>query len=200
MPPRINIPPLTRGLLLLVLASTLLNSALTYRNIPLLDQKTVGLPFLSIVPRSSIKSPWVFGTSTFVEQNLFSLAASMLTIYYGGRYLERAWGGPEYAKFVLFVIMIPNVLSFVIYWMWYGITGSEARLYVDYNINVEKRADVFTGIRQSTARSLWKPPFLLRSSNWFPSIESRSSNQQFEFVSSISRQYLSCSTPSLDLC
>lgn len=134
MPPRINIPPLTRGLLLLVLALTLLNSALTYRNIPLLDQTTVGLSFLSIVPRSSIKSPWVFGTAAFVEQNLFSLAASMLTIYYGGRYLERAWGGPEYAKFVLFVIMIPNVLSFVVYWMWYGITGSETRLYVHYLI------------------------------------------------------------------
>jgi len=128
MPPRINIPPLTRGLLLLVLASTLLNSALTYRNFPLLDQKTIGLPFLSIVPRSSIKSPWVFGTSAFVEQNLFSLAASILTIYYGGRYLERAWGGSEYAKFVLFVIMIPNVLSFAVYWIWYGITGNEARL------------------------------------------------------------------------
>jgi len=110
------------------LASTLLNSALTYRNIPLLDQKTAGLPFLSIVPRASIKSPWVFGTSAFVEQNLFSLAASMLTIHYGGRYLERAWGGSEYAKFVLFVIMIPNVLSFAVYWMWFGITGNEARL------------------------------------------------------------------------
>ncbi|GAB7337116.1 hypothetical protein MBLNU457_g2514t1 [Dothideomycetes sp. NU457] len=131
MPLRINIPPLTRGLLLLVLASTLLNSALTYRGFPLLDHEEFGLPFLSVVPRSSIKTPWAFGTATFVEQNLFSLAASMLTIYYGGRYLERAWGGPEFAKFVLFVTMIPNVLCFVVYWIWAGIEQSEMRFHND---------------------------------------------------------------------
>ena len=128
--PRINVPPLTRGLLVFVLIFTLLNAAFSYRHVPLLERHTVALPFLTIVPQASITSPWVFLTAALIEQNLFSLAISGTTIFFGGRYLERAWGGSEYAKFLLFVTVIPNLLTFVAYWIWFSITGNEGRLYV----------------------------------------------------------------------
>lgn len=126
--PRINIPPLTRGLIIGLLTFSILNTTLRFRySAPILEHNPVGVPFLTIVPKESFKSPWVIATAALVEQNLLSLAASGLTLFYGGRYLERAWGSAEYAKFILFVTMIPNLLSFITYWIWYSVGGNEVR-------------------------------------------------------------------------
>jgi hypothetical protein len=59
--------------------------------------------------------PWVFALATVVEQTVLGLITTGLTIFYGGRYLERAWGSREFTKFVLFVAMIPNILCFLLY-------------------------------------------------------------------------------------
>lgn len=59
--------------------------------------------------------PWVFITATLAEQNLFGLLITGATVFYGGRYLERAWGSGEYLKFLALISLIPNVLSFMIY-------------------------------------------------------------------------------------
>ncbi|KAF4552101.1 putative eukaryotic integral membrane protein [Elsinoe fawcettii] len=126
--PRINIPPLTRGLIIGLLTLSVLNTALRFRyTAPLLQRNPVGVPFLTIVPNESLTSPWVLATAALIEQNLVSLSASGLTLFFGGRYLERAWGSSEYAKFVAFVVLIPNVLSFVTYWVWYLLSGNELR-------------------------------------------------------------------------
>ncbi|KAG8626707.1 hypothetical protein KVT40_005652 [Elsinoe batatas] len=126
--PRINIPPLTRGLIVSLLTFSILNTVLRFRyTAPLLQRNPVGVPFLTIVPKESLTSPWVLATAALIEQNLVSLTASGLTLFYGGRYLERAWGSSEYAKFVAFVILIPNILSFFTYWLWYALSGNEIR-------------------------------------------------------------------------
>ena len=131
MPLRINVPPLTRGLLVSLLTFTLLNASLRFRqSAPLLQHNPDGVPFIAIVPQRSIKYPWVMLTASLVEQNLFSLAVSALTIFYGGRYLERAWGSSEYAKFLLFVTVIPNVLTFITYILWFILSGNSVRGFV----------------------------------------------------------------------
>lgn len=128
MPIRFNVPPLTRALLVAALTLTLSNILLRFRSsAPLLSHNPIGVPSITIVPQDSWKFPWVFVTSALVEQNLVSLAASALTFFYGGRYLERAWGSAEYAKYVLFVVVIPNILAFFSYWLWYALTGNSAR-------------------------------------------------------------------------
>ncbi|KAF2154016.1 DUF1751-domain-containing protein [Myriangium duriaei CBS 260.36] len=128
MPIRFNVPPLTRALLVAALVLTTANIFLRFRySEPLLSRNPVGVPFITIVPQISWKFPWVIATSALVEQNLLSLAASALTFFYGGRYLERAWGSAEYAKFVLFVVTIPNVLAFFTYWIWYTLSGNATR-------------------------------------------------------------------------
>jgi len=134
---RINLPPLTRTLLAGLVVFTLLNFALR----PNSDwveksEKTLigvgnGVPYLSIVPGRSIIYPWVFALATVVEQNLLGLITTGLTIFYGGRYLERAWGSQEFTKFIMFVAMIPNILSFILYMLGYLISGSGAALCVD---------------------------------------------------------------------
>jgi membrane associated rhomboid family serine protease len=68
-------------------------------------------------------------TASFVEQNVFGLLVSGLTLFYGGRYLERAWGSAEYAKFILIVGVIPNILCFLEYIFLYEVSGSGRALY-----------------------------------------------------------------------
>ncbi|KAK3699195.1 hypothetical protein LTR37_016556 [Vermiconidia calcicola] len=108
MPPRINLPPLTRGLFLVLLclsalnvslrsrkwaASTTRKEALTPKNY--IYAPELAIPYLVIVPTTSIKFPWTALTAALVENNAVSLAISGLVIWFGGRYLERAWGSKD---------------------------------------------------------------------------------------------------------
>lgn len=139
MPPRINLPPLTRGLFLVLLclsalnvslrsrkwaASTTRKEALTPKNY--IYAPELAIPYLVIVPITSIKFPWTALTAALVENNAVSLAISGLVIWFGGRYLERAWGSKEFAKFLLYTTMIPNIFAFFIYALWHSITSTPA--------------------------------------------------------------------------
>lgn len=126
---RLNLPPLTRGLLGAVVIGTLLNFALRPHSswVEKVEQPLLGVgngvPYLAIVPGQSAIYPWVFASATVVEQNVLGLLVTGLTVVYGGRYLERAWGSHEFTKFVLFVAMIPNILAFVLYIAGYLLTS-----------------------------------------------------------------------------
>ncbi|KAF2447122.1 DUF1751-domain-containing protein [Karstenula rhodostoma CBS 690.94] len=131
---RINLPPLTRGLLAALVLFTLLNFALrpasswTERAAKPVTAVGNGVPYLSIVPGVSVVYPWVFLLATTVEQNVLGLVTTGLTVFYGGRYLERAWGSTEFAKFILFVSMVPNLLSFLLYVVGYVLSRNERTL------------------------------------------------------------------------
>ena len=130
---RVNLPPLTRSLLITLISFTLLNAVIKpeYTALgPFLASKGNGSPYLSIVIQRSWKYPWTFLTACFVEQNVFGLLVSGLTLFYGGRYLERAWGSREYAKFLAIVGVLPNVLCFLAYEILFAISGSGKALYV----------------------------------------------------------------------
>lgn len=137
MPLRINLPPLTRLVLALLLAFSLLTGAIRYtqwakkyahgKHIFDTRPSAVLIPYLTIVPQLSLLYPWVFLTATLVEQNIFSLVVTLVTIFYGGRYLERAWGSAGLAKFLLVVSLTSNVISFAVYVLWYAITGNVSR-------------------------------------------------------------------------
>ncbi|OBT74844.1 hypothetical protein VF21_06758 [Pseudogymnoascus sp. 05NY08] len=123
---RLNLPPITRGLLLLLLFQSLLSAAVHF-------QRPIGglvIPYLTLIPSMSLIYPWTFITSTFVETNIFSLAISGLTIWHGGRYLERAWTSREFAKFVGMVALVPNVYTFFSLVVMYAITGDVTWSYV----------------------------------------------------------------------
>jgi membrane associated rhomboid family serine protease len=81
-----------------------------------------GAPYLSLVIGESFIYPWTFATASFVEQNVFGLAVTGATLFFGGRYLERAYGQSEFAKFVLFSTVLPNFISFGLYIFFYALT------------------------------------------------------------------------------
>lgn len=115
--PRLNLPPLTRALLASVVSCTLLNLAVrphaSLRNTAM--QRSEGVVFLTIRPAHALVYPWVFAVATLVEHNLLGLATSGLALFYGGRYLERAWGSQPFARFLLLVTVVPNLVTWLLY-------------------------------------------------------------------------------------
>lgn len=105
MPFRTSIPPVTRGLLAALLVLTILQLSFNiFYTYPLI-----------LFAHRGIYYPWGFVTTTFVERGPLGLVFSALALFYGGKYLERAWGGAEFAKFMLFAAMLPNVVVFLLY-------------------------------------------------------------------------------------
>lgn len=113
---RLNIPPLTRVLLVLVIIISL-----AFR----VARSQHGPELLALIPQWSLFYPWVYFTATFAEQNILTLLVSGATILLGGRYLERAWGSREFGKFVLITTLIPNVASAFIYVIWFAVTRAD---------------------------------------------------------------------------
>jgi membrane associated rhomboid family serine protease len=123
MPPRLNIPPVTRILLGVLLLQSVLSAAIRYRQSS--AQSEIVVEWLTLVPQLSLIYPWTFVTTTLVEGNLLMLPIATLTLYHGGRYLERAWSSREFAKFLLIVALIPNTLCFLLLASLFTITRNE---------------------------------------------------------------------------
>lgn len=119
---RINIPPVTRVLLL----STIILST-TYLSATLLYSRSTLDPYLTLIPTQTLWHPWTILTSTFIEQNVLNFVINTAAIFLGGRYLERAWGSRDFAMVVLIATIIPNLLVIPTYLTWGLLTGSSDR-------------------------------------------------------------------------
>lgn len=123
MPPRWNIPPVTRILLGALFLQSILSAAVRYRQWS--AHSEIVVEWLTLVPQLSLFYPWTFVTTTLVENNIFTLSIAALTLYHGGRYLERAWSSREFAKFLLVVSLIPNTLTFLALVSLFTVTRNE---------------------------------------------------------------------------
>lgn len=128
MPPRINIPPVSRVLLITLGLQSLLSAAIRYRQWT--ADSDIVIPYLNLIPQLSLVYPWTFLTTTLVESNVFTFSIACLTLYHGGRYLERAWSSREFAKFLLVVALIPNTLCFATMVIFFTFTRDERWTYV----------------------------------------------------------------------
>lgn len=129
---RINIPPVTRVFLISLLSLSLLYNIARWRQI-----NTTGgtpptepiIPYLTLVPSQVLFYPWTLLTATFVEQNIFTVLLNAATVFYGGKYLERAWGSREFSKFIATISVIPNVVIIPIYILWGAALSNPERGY-----------------------------------------------------------------------
>ncbi|KAI0799909.1 eukaryotic integral membrane protein-domain-containing protein [Xylaria sp. FL0064] len=119
MPPRLNIPPVTR-IALAALGLLSLPSIWVNRAAP-----RVVIEWLVLVPQLSVFYPWTFLTTTLAEDGLAGLIIAGLTLFHGGRYLERAWSSKEFAKFLLVVSLVPNFLCFLLLITMFTLTRNE---------------------------------------------------------------------------
>lgn len=121
MPLRLNIPPITRILLIGLAAQSLLSFAIRYNQWTV--ESDVVVPYIQLVPQLSLIYPWTFLTTTLVENNLFTLGVAGATVFYGGRYLERAWTSAEFAKFLLVTSLVSNIVCFGLLVILFAVTG-----------------------------------------------------------------------------
>jgi membrane associated rhomboid family serine protease len=121
MPPRLNLPPITRIILSALAAQSLLSFAIRYSQWT--TNTNVVVPYIQLVPQLSLFYPWTFITTTLVENNVFTLAIACVTLFYGGRYLERAWTSREFVKFLVITALVPNAITFGTLVILYAITG-----------------------------------------------------------------------------
>lgn len=123
MPPRLNIPPITRILLSALGAQSLINSAIRYTQWQPTSNENILVPYLQLVPQLSLFYPWTFVGTSLVENNVVMLGISGVILFYAGRYLERAWTSREFAKFLLVTTLIPNILTFLLLIFVYALTA-----------------------------------------------------------------------------
>lgn len=124
MPVRINIPPVTRAVLGALVLQSFLSAAIRYRQWTSSTSEIV-IPYLTLVPQLSLFYPWTFVTTTLVENNIFTIAIAGATLYYGCRYLERAWSSAELAKFLVITALIPNLLTLVVLVVLFNLSRNE---------------------------------------------------------------------------
>lgn len=123
---RLNIPPLTRILLVLLVGIFALHQVLWLNG---------WSDFLELVPQWALIHPWVYFTATFAEQNVITLLIAGGTVLYGGRYLERAWESREFGKFVLLVTLLPNFVASLLFVLWFAITRDDESAYVQDSLS-----------------------------------------------------------------
>ncbi|KAJ5353204.1 hypothetical protein N7452_002178 [Penicillium brevicompactum] len=124
---RINIPPATRFCLVSLITLSLLYNIARWRQIDTTGGTPTTsplVPYLTLVPSYFYYYPWTLATATFVEQNIFTLLLNATTIFYGGKYLERAWGSRELSKFIAVIAVIPCVAMIPIYLVWGSLGGT----------------------------------------------------------------------------
>jgi len=112
-----SIPPLTRAFTAATVISSLIYAWLCWSNGP---DNTI--PYLTLVPGSSLFYPWTLATSALVEISVFEFIATILVIPPSLRYLERLWGSIETLKFILVSIVVPNIIALVFNWLEFIVT------------------------------------------------------------------------------
>lgn len=152
MPLRVNIPPVTRFILILILALSFLYTLGRFRKLPSTPNPRNGatplVPYLTLVPIFAIYYPWTLLTTTFVQRSILSLLINGATIFFGGKYLERAWGSTEFGKVVLVASVIPNILAIPTYIIWEAISGSATRSWTPVSGGVTLQAAFLVAFKQ----------------------------------------------------
>jgi membrane associated rhomboid family serine protease len=133
MAPRLNLPPVTRVLLASMTSLTLLYNIARFRLSTDTDPPSTTpttrpkVPYLALLPAQCIWYPWTLLISTFVEDNIITLLVNGVNIFFGGKYLERAWGTRGFIYAILVFSIIPSLISVPTYIIWGSITGNPER-------------------------------------------------------------------------
>jgi hypothetical protein len=125
-----SIPPVTR----FFTAATVVLSLL-YLYPQWKSEASYPVPYLTLVPGSSLFYPWTFFTSVFVETSVYEvrrhlcfkpnttcntilqLVFTLIAIPPCLRYLERLWGAIETIKFVVVTATFSNLIAFGLNWI-----------------------------------------------------------------------------------
>ncbi|PKY07344.1 DUF1751-domain-containing protein, partial [Aspergillus campestris IBT 28561] len=151
MPLRVNIPPATRACLVSLLSLSLLYNIARWRQMDSTPGKpavTPIVPYLTLVPSRFIFYPWTLITATFVEQNIFTVLLNGATLFYGGKYLERAWSSREFTKFIVTIALIPNAVIVPFYLIGGALRGGSSSSVVQICGGISIQASFLVAFKQ----------------------------------------------------
>ncbi|KAI0308157.1 DUF1751-domain-containing protein [Multifurca ochricompacta] len=111
-----SVPPVTRSFT----AATVLLSFF-YIYLQWRSEIVYPVPYLTLVPGSSLFYPWTFFTSVFVEVTIYELIFTLIMVPPCLRYLERLWGGIETIKFIVVTVTFANIIAFAVNWIEFAV-------------------------------------------------------------------------------
>ncbi|KIJ66281.1 hypothetical protein HYDPIDRAFT_109274 [Hydnomerulius pinastri MD-312] len=133
-----SIPPVTRGFTAATLAGSCLYLWIWWTT------GTTYIPYLTLVPGSSLFYPWTFATSALVEISIIELLVTMAVIPASLRYFERLWGAVETLKFIVVCVTAPNIIAFAFNWIEFMATRN-ADLFL-YGMQYHGQMALFTSV------------------------------------------------------
>jgi len=107
-----SIPPVTRSFT----AATVLFS-LFYLYLQWKNETRYPVPYLTLVPGSSLFYPWTLFTSVFVETSIYELVFTLVMVPPCLRYLERLWSTVETIKFIVVTVTFANIIAICVNWI-----------------------------------------------------------------------------------
>lgn len=123
------------------------------------------VPFLTIVPDSPLYLLWTVLTASFVSSNIVSLVASLATIFFGGKYLERVTSSREFAKLLMVTVLIPNTILLSTVLALSGLTQQESWLHLSIFGATAVQAGIIVAFKQQIPEhtvSIYKSPAKIR--------------------------------------
>ncbi|KAJ3775136.1 eukaryotic integral membrane protein-domain-containing protein [Lentinula raphanica] len=134
-----SIPTVTRYFTLATVIVSLVHAWLQWNS-----DRTKLFPYLVLVPGSSLFYPWTFVTSALVEETIWELVITIITIPPTLRYLERLWGSLETFKFIVATVCVSNIIAFGFNWIEFVAT-SNADLFL-YGMNYHGQMSLQIGV------------------------------------------------------
>jgi len=140
-----SVPPVTRAWTTATIVSSLLYFWVVWKT------HDPYVPYLTLVPGSSLFYPWTFLTSGLVEVTLFEFAFTLIFIPPSLMYLERLWGTIETIKILGVTIVVSNIIAFAFNWIEYIATrNADVFLYgMQYHGQMSVLTAVLVGFRQA---------------------------------------------------
>ncbi|MCJ1476524.1 hypothetical protein MMC13_005190 [Lambiella insularis] len=146
---RINVPPLTRVLLVLLLGLSIVYQAAWFRQNRVYNaDRRHAIAWIALIPITSIYHPWTYATSTFAEKNVLTLLVAGATFFYGGKYLERAWGSAEFGKFLLVVVLISNFVATCLYILVFAVVRTRTQAWISLQGSIAIQAAFLVAFKQ----------------------------------------------------
>ncbi|KAH3676015.1 hypothetical protein WICMUC_002311 [Wickerhamomyces mucosus] len=116
---RLNIPPATKFLLILLTFFSILLQFIkfqTYKQLILQGEKNIDsnyivVPILQLIPNQIIWHPWTLTTSIFIDLTIWRFLLSFIQIFIGGKFIERSWSSKELIKFIILICSISNFIT-----------------------------------------------------------------------------------------
>ncbi|KAG4941412.1 hypothetical protein JHK87_045283 [Glycine soja] len=124
--------------------------------------------YLALIPARTIPFAWNLITAGYVEQSIYGVVVSTLSLLFIGKLLEPIWGSREFFKFIFVVNLLTSVCLFITAIALYYITRLETYLYMPLSGFHGVVSGFLVGVKQIIPDQ--ELPFIKIKTKWLPSI------------------------------